>query len=115
MTQIRLGQSQRLQLVPILVPLNTLITVSFELTTSAVGDGGTGRVEVNALNTLTFARTGSVFNLPDGIRAEDIPELYLFNNQFIPPSSAIPEPSSYGLAAAGLMMVAWRRLSGPRS
>lgn len=89
------------------VPLNVPVGIVYDLTTTAVVSGGTPQTEVvflNAMNTLSFPKSGVVFTLAPGITVDDIPELLVFNNQFVQPSSAIPEPGTmalFGIAMAG--------------
>jgi hypothetical protein len=55
---------------------------------------------------MTFNKFGPVFSVPEGITVDDIPELFLFNNQFTPPSGEIPEPASFALLGGGLLFLA---------
>lgn len=107
-TQVTLGGGpQTLITDPVTVPLNQPIAMYITYTVSAVGVISvlaTEQLFVNGL--LSFNSSGPVFVLPAGITVDDIPELYLFNNLFTPPGSAVPEPATFGLFGAGLAAAA---------
>lgn len=61
---------------------------------------------LNALNTLSFSKTGPAFVLPDGFTV-NAPELNIFNNQWIDPRvtvtpAAVPLPAALPLLLAAL-------------
>ena len=118
---VNLGATQQLTTATVTVPLNTVVGILYQLEVVAGMSGGIvdangiavdgEQTLLNALNTLTLSRTGPVFALPQGISVDDVPELYLVNNQFTPPSPGgdVPEPSTYGLVGLTLGLLAYRR------
>lgn len=116
LTHVALGVSNMpLTTTMVTVPLNTPVGILYQLEVVAGMQGGTASFEtvfLNALNTLSFAKAGPVFTLAQGITVDDIPELYLFNNQFQPPAAGgavVPEPPACGLVAATLGLLVFRR------
>lgn len=118
LTHVQLGvTNQQLTTSVHTVPLNTPIGIMYDLTTTAGVSGGTLESEVvfiDAMNTLSFPKSGPVFNLAPGITVDDIPALYLFNNQFVQPSAAVPE-QAYSMSLLGIAMAVfvgprWRRV-----
>lgn len=113
LTHVQLGAAnQQLTTSVHTVPLNTPVEIMYDLTTTAGVSGGTAESEIvfiDAMNTLSFPKSGPVFTLAPGITVDDIPALYLFNNHFVQPSAAVPEPAPIGLV--GLAMAVFL---GPR-
>lgn len=72
--------------------------------------GENEHVVANASHTLTLPRTGPVFLLPEGYTA-DMPDLHVFNNQFVDPA-AVPEPTSLAAIGFGLVLLALLRPRG---
>ena len=104
-TQVELGATnQALTTSFVNVPLNTDIGIWFRLTVDAGAGVEDEQLFINALNTLTLAKFGPVFQLGDGISVDDVPEIYLFNNRFTPPTSTegVPEPGTWLMMAGGL-------------
>ena len=81
------------------VALNTPFNISFTLQLQGVGN-----VNSQFLNGLAFLSGGPVFNLPDGVTAND-PDISLVNNVFTD-TGTVPEPDSLILIGTGLVAVA---------
>lgn len=113
LTLVGLGTSiQLLTTSLVTVPLNVPVGIVYDLTTTAGVSSGTPRTEVvslDAMNTLSFPKSGVVFTLAPGITVDDIPELLVFNNQFGRSSSAVPEPGTVGLLGLAMAGFAGRR------
>ncbi len=85
------------------------MTVDVSFSGSAGVVGGTdsfAAATLNAMNTLSFSKSGPAFILPDGLTV-NAPELNIFNNQWIDPRvtvtpSAVPLPAGLPLLLAAL-------------
>lgn len=97
----------------IMVRAGDLISLTFGLSGSTSGQlfGAAATGNVNAINSLSFATVGDVFNLPDGYSVV-IDEARIVNNRYTPPPplqmSAVPLPASFwglfvGIAGLGVM------------
>jgi hypothetical protein len=93
------------------------MSVGFSFSGNAGVLGGTdsfASATLNAMNTMSFSKSGPAFILPDGLTI-NAPELNIFNNQWIdprvvtPPVSAVPLPAGLPLLLAGLGSLAWLR------
>ncbi|MEP7366695.1 MAG: PEP-CTERM sorting domain-containing protein [Acidobacteriota bacterium] len=96
----------------ILLAPNT--TQPFRLTLSGgTGANGSGNANLDFVDTMSLPTTGPVFNLPSGYTV-DIPDLYVFDNRFLPPGTggAVPEPSSLAMMGGGLALLAIARRRG---
>jgi PEP-CTERM motif len=81
------------------VPININLRVDGVATLGATGSA-------DFLNSLDFPLT-NIFNLPDGFTVND-PDMFILNNNFVPPVAGVPEPSTWamlllGFAALGYM------------
>jgi len=93
--------------VGVLVPIDINLRVDGVATLGATGTG-------DFLNSLDFPLT-NIFTLPDGFTVNDA-DMFIQNNNFVPPTGAVPEPSTWammilGFAAIGFM--AYRRKNKP--
>ena len=89
--------------VGVLVPININLRVDGVATLGATGTA-------DFLNSLDFPLT-HIFNLPDGFTVND-PDMFILNNNFVPPAGAVPEPSTWAmmlLGFAGIGFMAYRR------
>ena len=93
------------------------MTVNFSLSGGAAVVGGTdsfASATLNAMNTLSFSKTGAAFILPNGLTV-NAPELNIFNNRWVdprvvtPPVSTVPLPAGLPLLLAGLGTFGWLR------
>lgn len=93
------------------VPLNVPVHVVLQLDAWGQvysGGGVTSTVTSDFQNTLTFARTGPVFNLPPGLTANSI-DFAIVDNRL----AAVPEPSAGVLAGIGMVALGvLRRVRG---
>jgi hypothetical protein len=94
--------------------LNTPVALQIQLQAGVGSFDPDGRAGVDFLNSLDFATGVPLFNLPAGYTAND-PEMFIFDNQFLPPDSA-PEPATWWLAGLALASMVWvrRRRAGQR-
>jgi hypothetical protein len=91
------------------VSLNTPIFIKISL--DIEGFGNPGGVQAGFLNSLDYPTGMGVFNLDDGVTAND-PGTFLFNNLFLPPTAETPLPAAFPLFATGLGalgFLGWRR------
>jgi len=93
--------------VGVLVPININLRVDGVATLGATGT-------CDFLNSLDFPLT-NIYTLPDGFTVNDA-DMFIQNNNFVPPAGAAPEPSTWammilGFAAIGFM--AYRRKNKP--
>lgn len=83
------------------------VDVSFSGNAGVVGGTDSfASATLNAMNTLSFSKSGPAFILPDGLTV-NAPELNIFNNQWIDPRvivtpPAVPLPSGWPLLLAAL-------------
>jgi hypothetical protein len=92
-----------------IVSLNTPIFIKISL--DVEGFGNPGGVQAGFLNSLDYPIGMGVFNLDDGVTAND-PGTFLFNNLFLPPTAETPLPAAFPLFATGLGalgFLGWRR------
>lgn len=103
-TPFVIGTANNIVLGSFHVPTNTPLQMQIGLTAAVTAFGNTTVETLNALNTLKFNPNGPVFILPSGYGVVDIPELNIFNNQFVVPGSTapVPEPSALVLLGSGL-------------
>ena len=94
-------------LVPIHVPVNVPFSLSLELVAfgSAVGAGGESFILSEWLHTLTLARGGAVFDLPDGYSAQS-DDWGIDRNRFCPHgcAAAVPAPGTLALSLFGVAL-----------
>lgn len=90
-----------LTMVPIAVPLNTFIPVSFSLTASA-GSALGGSAVADFSHTLSFANGSDVFTVDQGILVNSA-DSFIVDNHYI--AANVPEPNAYGMLLAGLGMI----------
>ena len=85
----------------VLVPLNTPVSIFFELEalTAAANVGESAFADFS--HSLDFPLNGPVFNLPDGVTANSATS-FIVDNRFTPPALAVPEPATVALMALGL-------------
>jgi hypothetical protein len=81
------------------VSLNTPIFIKISL--DIEGFGNPGGVQAGFLNSLDYPTGMGVFNLDDGVTAND-PGTFLVNNLFLPPTAETPLPAALPLFATGL-------------
>jgi hypothetical protein len=84
--------------VGVLVPININLRVD-----GGASLGATGTAEF--LNSLDFPLT-NIFNLPDGFTVND-PDMFISNNNFVPPVAAIPEPSTWAMLLLGFVALGY--------
>ena len=82
------------------VPININLRVDGVATLGATGTA-------NFLNSLDFPLT-DIFNLPVGFTVND-PDMFIVNNNFVPPRSSVPEPASLSMFGVGLAALSWMR------
>jgi hypothetical protein len=82
-----------------IVSLNTPIFIKISL--DVEGFGNPGGVQAGFLNSLDYPTGMGVFNLDDGVTAND-PGTFLVNNLFLPPNAETPLPAALPLFATGL-------------
>ncbi len=97
--------------VPILVPLDTPVDFSLAISVFALSSEGFAGFEESARSefgdTFQLPVGGPVFNLPAGFTANSASSL-IVNNQFLPTTSAVPEPSMWPIGVLGVIALAWR-------
>jgi hypothetical protein len=84
---------------------NTLIAFTMGISAETAGFGD-AYMSANYFNTLYFPKDGPVFDLSGGYSA-DIYGLNVVNNRVVlpqEPGGEVPEPSTYGMVAAGLAL-----------
>jgi hypothetical protein len=81
------------------VPLNVPVNIGFGINVTGFAFDGT--FDAQFLESVDFPRDVPVFNLPDGVTADD-PEAFIFDNRYLPPVAAVPEPSVWASLAVGL-------------
>jgi hypothetical protein len=85
-----------------------LSTFAEALVSSSVGSGGTAEANTDFSHTFSFTTSGPVFNLPLGYSANSA-DANIVNNQV----AAVPEPSSFALAAAAMSLAVATRARRP--
>jgi hypothetical protein len=78
--------------VGVLVPININLRVDGVATFGATGSA-------DFLNSLDFPLT-NIFNLPNGFTVND-PDMFIVNNNFVPPGGAVPEPATWAMMLIG--------------
>lgn len=83
---------------PVVVPLNTFVSFFISLDVDAAVNAN-GQLEdqtatADASDTYSFIPGGKVFNLPDGVTF-NAPDAFIFDNVYLPPTSAVPELSTW--------------------
>ncbi len=115
LTHFNLGTTnQALTTSMVTVPLNTPILFLYQMEAiagMAGANGGNEQMLLNALNTLSFPKSGPVFTVAPGIFVDDVPGVNLRNNQFVTPTSAVPEPGTVGLMGLAFAALAFGRRS----
>jgi len=94
---------------PFTVGVNVLVPINIALRVDGVATFGATE-SANFLNSLDFPLT-NIFNLPDGFTVND-PDMFIVNNDFVPPTAAVPLPATLPLFASGLGvlgLLGWRR------
>lgn len=84
--------------VGILVPININLRVDGVATLGATATA-------DFLNSLDFPLT-NIFNLPDGFTVND-PDMFIVNNDFVPPTSSVPEPSTWAMLLIGFVALGY--------
>jgi hypothetical protein len=97
------------------VPLDTPVSLLFSVDVSA---GSQGAATAKALygDSLDLPIGIDVFNLPEGVTA-NAPGSDIVNNRFLPPTTSVPEPSTWAmllLGFAGLGYAGFKRTRGVR-
>jgi hypothetical protein len=75
------------------VPLNTPVNIFLDLAAGAAGEDFGAHGESLFLDTFGFVTGAPLFNLPDGYTANSETS-FIVDNRFVPPGSAVPEPST---------------------
>ena len=82
---------------------NAPLHIAMQIQVTAFGNPGATNDDL--LHSLDFPSGIDVLVLPPGYTADD-PEAYIFGNRFLPPASAVPEPSSWGSPTFGHILSA---------
>lgn len=89
---------------PVLVPLNTPVPLRIIVGTNAGSSDPLSLVDADFAHSLDFPTGVPLFNLPSGYTA-NAPDMFIFDNQFLPTSS-VPEPASWFLVGLGVVLMA---------
>jgi hypothetical protein len=80
------------------VPININLRVDGVATLGATGTA-------DFLNSVDFPLT-NIFNLPGGFTVND-PDMFISNNNFVPPLAAAPEPSTWAMLLLGFAVLGY--------
>lgn len=105
--------------VNVIVPLDTPVSFSMEISAFALSSDGFVPFDTSASakfgDTFEFPLSGPVFNLEDGVTANSA-DSFIVDNRFLPPTAGTPEPGAWPLALAPIVALLWRRRrAAPRS
>jgi hypothetical protein len=84
-----------------LVPLDVPVQVEFALGVEAASAGSGNSASAEYGHSFDFPIGIDLFNLPEGVTVNE-PNAFVFNNRFLPPTVAVPEPSTLALLCAGV-------------